>query len=53
VAQPLLPPQRTQKRRTPGTPVLAVPHGGRACIAVAENRWWFAEGPHPPLVFFL
>ncbi len=53
MAQPLLPPQRTQKRRTPGTPVLAVPHGGRACIAFAENRWWFAKSPHPPLVFFL
>jgi len=30
-----------------------VPHGGRACIAVAENRWWFAKSPHAPLVFFL
>ena len=30
-----------------------MPHDGRACIAIAENRWWFAEGPHAPLAFFL
>ena len=30
-----------------------MPHDGRASIAIAENRWWFAKGPQAPLVFFL
>jgi len=52
VAQALLP-VLTALGWTAAQPGVAVPHDGRACIAVAENRWWFAKGPHAPLVFFL